>query len=100
MFFEQITWIDGLGNVVTDGISYTTKLLQDNYRFRTISQLRIATKRAYHQTTFKCQAQNTAERTHQTATIFINVSIRSPFKNVVRHSVFGTSYYILWYSSI
>lgn len=69
----EITWIDGLGNVLTDGIEYIVEELSDGKRFTAKSILKLTPRKDHHNTTFTCQAQNTAERTHRSAKLKLEV---------------------------
>lgn len=71
----EITWIDGLGNVLTDGIEYIVDELSDKRRFTAKSILKLTPRKEHHNTTFTCQAQNTAERTHRSAKLKLEVGI-------------------------
>ncbi|KAH8286968.1 hypothetical protein KR054_000110 [Drosophila jambulina] len=69
----EITWIDGLGNVLTDNIEYSVIPLPDLRRFTAKSVLRLTPKKEHHNTSFTCQAQNTADRTYRSARIRVEV---------------------------
>ncbi|XP_050086769.1 irregular chiasm C-roughest protein-like isoform X2 [Anopheles aquasalis] len=69
----EIIWIDGHGNVITDGIEYVREPLQDARRFTAKSILKITPKREYHNTTLTCQAQNTADRSYRSARLQLEV---------------------------
>ncbi|XP_011293010.2 irregular chiasm C-roughest protein [Musca domestica] len=69
----EITWIDGFGNVITDNIDYTIIPMPDLRRYTAKSVLRLTPKKEHHNTTFTCQAQNTADRTYRSAKIRIDV---------------------------
>ncbi|CAH0546593.1 unnamed protein product [Brassicogethes aeneus] len=69
----EITWIDGLGNVLTEGIEYISEKLPDGRRFTAKSILKLTPRKLHHNTTFTCQAQNRAERTHRTAKLKLEV---------------------------
>lgn len=69
----QITWIDGLGNVLSKGIEYVKEPLSDSRRITAKSILKLVPKKEHHNTTFTCQAQNTADRTYRAAKILIEV---------------------------
>ncbi|XP_017154782.1 irregular chiasm C-roughest protein [Drosophila miranda] len=69
----EITWIDGLGNVLTDNIEYTVIPLPDLRRYTAKSVLRLTPKKEHHNTNFTCQAQNTADRTYRSAKIRVEV---------------------------
>ncbi|XP_017018141.1 irregular chiasm C-roughest protein [Drosophila kikkawai] len=69
----EITWIDGLGNVLTKGIEYVKEPLADSRRITAKSILKLAPKKEHHNTTFTCQAQNTADRTYRSAKLLLEV---------------------------
>ncbi|KAJ8959341.1 hypothetical protein NQ318_022027 [Aromia moschata] len=69
----EITWIDGLGNVLTEGIETIVEKLPDGKRFTAKSILKLTPRKIHHNTTFTCQAQNTAERTHRSAKLKLEV---------------------------
>lgn len=73
-FLIQITWIDGLGNVLTTGIDYMKETLPDSRRVTAKSILKLTPKKEHHNTTFTCQAQNTADRTYRSAKLKLEVS--------------------------
>lgn len=73
----QITWIDGHGTVMSHGVENIITNLPDGRRFTVKSILKLTPKREHHNTTFTCQAQNTAERTHRIAHIKLEVSMTS-----------------------
>lgn len=62
----EITWIDGLGSVVTKNAEYKTEPQPDKL-VTARSILKVTPKKEHHNTTFMCQAQNVAERTYQLA---------------------------------
>lgn len=69
----EITWLDGQRNVLNDGIEYIVEALPDGRRFTAKSILKLTPKKEHHNTTFSCQAQNTAERTYKTASLRLEV---------------------------
>ncbi|XP_017054972.1 irregular chiasm C-roughest protein [Drosophila ficusphila] len=69
----EITWIDGLGNVLSKGIEYVKEPLADSRRVTARSILKLAPKKEHHNTTFTCQAQNTADRTYRSAKLLLEV---------------------------
>nr|AAN31396.1 cell adhesion molecule RST [Drosophila virilis]AAN31397.1 cell adhesion molecule RST [Drosophila virilis] len=80
----EITWIDGLGNVLTDNIEYTVIPLPDLRRYTAKSLLRLTPKKEHHNTNFTCQAQNTADRTYRSAKIRVEVKYAPKVKvNVI-----------------
>ena len=48
--------------------------LSDGRRFTAKSILKLTPRKDHHNTTFTCQAQNTAERTHRSAKLKLEVS--------------------------
>lgn len=83
----EITWIDGLGNVITDGTEYIIDPLPDGRRFTAKSILKLTPKKEHHNTTFTCQAQNTADRTYRSARLRLEVK----YAPKVTVSVVGSS---------
>ncbi|ENN81761.1 hypothetical protein YQE_01854, partial [Dendroctonus ponderosae] len=69
----EITWIDGHGNVLTEGNEYIIEKSADSRRFTAKSILKLTPRKLHHNTTFTCQAQNTAERTHRSAKLKLEV---------------------------
>ncbi|XP_055371596.1 irregular chiasm C-roughest protein-like [Condylostylus longicornis] len=69
----EITWIDGAGNVLKNGIEYIKEPLPDSRRFTAKSILKLTPKKEHHNTTFTCQAQNTADRTYRSAKLLLEV---------------------------
>ncbi|KAH8361066.1 hypothetical protein KR200_011409 [Drosophila serrata] len=82
----EITWIDGLGNVLTDNIEYSVIPLPDLRRYTAKSVLRLTPKKEHHNTNFTCQAQNTADRTYRSARIRVEVK----YAPKVKVNVMGT----------
>ncbi|XP_017009219.2 irregular chiasm C-roughest protein [Drosophila takahashii] len=85
----EITWIDGLGTVLTDNIEYTVIPLPDQRRFTAKSVLRLTPKKEHHNTNFTCQAQNTADRTYRSAKIRVEVKYAPKVKVNVMGSLPG-----------
>ncbi|EDV45700.1 irregular chiasm C-roughest protein [Drosophila erecta] len=85
----EITWIDGLGTVLTDNIEYTVIPLPDQRRFTAKSVLRLTPKKEHHNTNFSCQAQNTADRTYRSAKIRVEVKYAPKVKVNVMGSLPG-----------
>ncbi|XP_035899953.1 irregular chiasm C-roughest protein-like isoform X1 [Anopheles stephensi] len=69
----EITWIDGLGNVLTSGIEYVKEPMTDTGRFTAKSILKLTPKKEHHNTSFTCQAQNTADRTYRSVKLKLEV---------------------------
>ncbi|XP_052872055.1 irregular chiasm C-roughest protein-like [Anopheles cruzii] len=69
----EITWIDGHGNVLVGGIEYVREPLRDARRFTAKSILKLTPKKEHHNTTFTCQAQNTADRTYRSVRLQLEV---------------------------
>ncbi|XP_029674324.1 irregular chiasm C-roughest protein isoform X1 [Formica exsecta] len=69
----EITWIDGLGNVLHRGIK-TSKEPFDNGPLYTVkSTLRVMPRKDHDNTTFTCQSQNAADRSPQSAKLRVEV---------------------------
>ncbi|XP_016951961.1 irregular chiasm C-roughest protein [Drosophila biarmipes] len=85
----EITWIDGQSNVLTDNIEYTVIPLPDQRRFTAKSVLRLTPKKEHHNTSFTCQAQNTADRTYRSAKIRVEVKYAPKVKVNVMGSLPG-----------
>lgn len=81
----EITWLDGNQAVVKKNVKSKLELMADGQRYKTRSVLRLNPTKAYHNQTFTCQAQNTADRAPRMATIHfevkyvpkVNISFRS-----------------------
>lgn len=63
-----------MGNVLTTGIDYMKEPLSDSRRVTAKSILKLTPKKEHHNTTFTCQAQNTADRTYRSAKLKLEVS--------------------------
>ncbi|KAG8232943.1 hypothetical protein J437_LFUL013108 [Ladona fulva] len=70
----EITWIDGIGNVLKDGVEYMTELLPDKKRLTAKSILRLTPRREHHRQVFTCQAHNAADRTYRSARVRLLVN--------------------------
>lgn len=69
----QITWLDGNGHEVKDGIEQATEAVGDTKRLNTVSTLKLDVKKSHHNTSLTCQAQNGADRTPKSASIHLLV---------------------------
>lgn len=69
----EITWIDGLGNVLKDNIENIVEDTPDRKKYNSRSILKLIPKKEHHNTTFVCQAQNQAERTYRSAKLKLQV---------------------------
>ncbi|XP_065094287.1 irregular chiasm C-roughest protein-like [Ochlerotatus camptorhynchus] len=69
----EITWIDGHGNVISSGIEYVKEPLTDTGRYTAKSILKLTPKKEHHNTSFTCQAQNTADRTYRSVKLKLEV---------------------------
>ena len=56
----QIQWLDGSGREVTEGIEYSTELMEDEHRRNAKSTLSFLASREHHNTVFTCTASNPA----------------------------------------
>lgn len=68
-----MTWIDGLGNVITNGIDHVAEPLPDGKRFTVRSRLTLTPQTEHHNTTLICQSQNSADRNFKTTEIKMEV---------------------------
>lgn len=83
---SQITWIDGLGNVITRKtpgmeIAYSAEHSPESRLYTAKSVLTIRPKKEHHNTTFTCQAQNTADRNYKSAKIRLYVKYAPKVSN-------------------
>lgn len=69
----EITWIDGFGNVMRDGVEYLHQQMENSKLFEARSILKFHPKKENHNTTITCQAQNTADRTYKSARLKLEV---------------------------
>ncbi|XP_070492966.1 irregular chiasm C-roughest protein isoform X2 [Chironomus tepperi] len=69
----EITWIDGHGNVIQEGIEYMSQQMENSKLFEARSILKFTPKKDHHNTTISCQAQNTADRTYKSAKVKVDV---------------------------
>lgn len=67
------------------GINYTAEPIENTKRFTAKSILKLIPKKEHHNTTFTCQAQNTADRTYKSAKLRLEVK----FAPKVQVSVIG-----------
>lgn len=79
LFTKQITWIDGSENVLTAAVEYEAQPTADNRRFTAKSIIKLKANKEFHNKTIMCQAQNTVDKTHQSASIRLEVSVFSLF---------------------
>ncbi|KAL0859876.1 hypothetical protein ABMA27_010212 [Loxostege sticticalis] len=69
----EITWVDGNQAVIKKHVESQVELMPDGQRYQTRSVLRLTPKKAHHNQTITCQAQNTADRAFRMATVHIEV---------------------------
>lgn len=67
--------------MLTDGIEYIVEALPDGRRFTAKSILKLTPKKEHHNTTFTCQAQNTADRTYRSAKLRLEVKYAPKVRN-------------------
>lgn len=72
-YFAQLTWLDGAGNEITEGIAKTQELLSDGKRFTVKSTLQFRAQSEHHNTTFTCRAKSDADKVTKNAEIKIEV---------------------------
>ena len=65
----QITWLDESNSVIAEGTSAVQELMADGKRFNSISTLRFTARAEHDGANFTCQAQNSANRQPQSASI-------------------------------
>lgn len=82
-----------MGNVLATGIDYMKEPLSDSRRVTAKSILKLTPKKEHHNTTFTCQAQNTADRTYRSAKLKLEVIIQSLFDLIAHHIGIGTTLY-------
>ena len=70
----QITWIDGLGTVLHEGIETQTIPSEDGLLYTVKSILTVTPRKEHDNTTFTCQSQNAADRTPQNAKLRVEVN--------------------------
>ncbi|XP_054285221.1 irregular chiasm C-roughest protein-like [Macrosteles quadrilineatus] len=79
----EITWIDGLGNVLQEGTEQFHEPLTDQPKLVTVrSVLKMRPTKDHHNTTITCQAQNMADRTYRSARLRLEVKY-APKVNLV-----------------
>lgn len=69
----QLTWFDGNGNEITEGVEKTEELLSDGKRFTVKSTLRMQAQSEHHNTTLTCRAKSAADKTAKNAEFKIEV---------------------------
>ncbi|XP_014206544.1 irregular chiasm C-roughest protein-like [Copidosoma floridanum] len=69
----EITWIDGLGNVLHEGVETQVISSEDGPLFTVKSILTVTPRKEHDNTTFTCQSQNAADRTPQNAKLRVEV---------------------------
>lgn len=68
-----MTWRDGSGSEITDGVEETKELLSDEKRYTVRSTLKLEAQSSHHNTTLSCHAKNDADKTTKIAEIKIEV---------------------------
>ncbi|XP_023314515.1 irregular chiasm C-roughest protein-like isoform X2 [Trichogramma pretiosum] len=69
----EITWIDGLGTVLQEGIETQHLQHEDGPLYTVKSILTVTPRKEHDNTTFTCQSQNAADRTPQNAKLLVEV---------------------------
>ncbi|TRY63192.1 hypothetical protein TCAL_02084 [Tigriopus californicus] len=82
----EITWIGGSGTVIETGITKTTNDVENTKRLTTISKLKLTAKKAHHNTTLTCQAQNSADRQPKSTSVFLTVEYAPDVTVTVDHT--------------
>ncbi|XP_045540671.1 irregular chiasm C-roughest protein [Papilio machaon] len=83
----EITWVDAEGGVLTQGVTYTVEQMADGRRFTARSVLHLRPRRSYHNQSFTCQAQNTADRAYRAASIKLQVQYAPRVRIFVKTSL-------------
>lgn len=68
-----MTWFDGDGDEITEGVEKTEELLSDGKRFTVKSTLRMQAKSEHHNTTLTCRAKSAADKIAKNAEFKIEV---------------------------
>lgn len=71
---------------MTEGLESIVDALPDKRRYTSKSILKLTPKKDHHNTTFTCQAQNTAERTHRSAKLKLEVRIKIFFTRIIKNN--------------
>jgi len=69
----EITWLDGSGTVISDGIEQETEEIESTKRVTAISTLTLTAAKTDHNSTLTCQAQNSADREPKSTKIHLLV---------------------------
>ncbi|CAL4139445.1 unnamed protein product [Meganyctiphanes norvegica] len=83
----EIQWLDGDGRQVSEGVQYSTELLQDGHRQDAKSVLSFLASRNHHNKVFTCAASNPA--LHQPLTTQVTLEVRYPPEVTIIHDSDG-----------
>ncbi|XP_066956989.1 irregular chiasm C-roughest protein-like [Macrobrachium rosenbergii] len=83
----EIQWLDVSGRVVTEGVRYTTELMQDGQRSNARSTFKFLAKRQHHNSVFTCSASNPA--IHHPNTVQVRVEVRYAPEVTITHDQDG-----------
>ncbi|XP_068214573.1 irregular chiasm C-roughest protein-like [Palaemon carinicauda] len=83
----ELQWLDASGHVVTEGVHYTTELMEDGHRRNAKSILSFLANRRHHNSAFTCTAMNPAVRHAEAAQV--RLEVRYPPKVTITHSQDG-----------
>lgn len=76
----QLTWHDGSGSEITEGVEQTKELLSDGKRYTVKSTLKLQVQSEHHNTTLACHATNAADKATKIADIKLEVIVSTYFK--------------------
>ncbi|MPC44008.1 Irregular chiasm C-roughest protein [Portunus trituberculatus] len=83
----EIQWLDGSGREMTEGIEYTTELMEDEHRRNAKSILSFLASREHHNTVFTCTASNPA--LHQPFRTQVRLEVSYPPEVTITHDQDG-----------
>ncbi|XP_066957100.1 irregular chiasm C-roughest protein-like [Macrobrachium rosenbergii] len=83
----ELQWLDASGRVVTEGVHYTTELMEDGHRSNARSILSFLADRRHHNSAFTCTAMNPAVRHAEAAQV--RLEVRYPPKVTITHDQDG-----------
>ena len=55
--FLQITWLDGEGGVLSEGIEKSTREVENTRRVTAVSKIKFTAAKEHHNTTLTCQVR-------------------------------------------
>ncbi|XP_031628454.1 irregular chiasm C-roughest protein-like [Contarinia nasturtii] len=88
-----LTWFDGNGNEITEGVKKSEELLSDDKRFTVKSTLQMRAQSEHHNMTFTCRAKSAADKTVKTVEIKIEVQFAPKVKLFIDSKLAPTKTY-------